>query len=472
LVRVGPGGRTYLLDDHGLRFTVGGLVQFWREDTSANGAVYKSLQDPPFAICRQIFAIKSLRRLKPLIGVITAPTLRPDETLLALPGYDATTRLYLDLVEAPLHVPNEPTPDEARSALELLWMPFVDFPFVSPVAKAVHLAAILTTAVRMSLDAAPAFAYDATVQGSGKTLLARCVGVLAEGSDPSVWPHTVHKDDEETRKRIFTALRSGARSLIWDNVVGAFDSPALASCLTSPIFSDRILGQSVAATVPNRMLLLITGNNVLLQGEMPRRVLTCRIDPLVERPFARKFALDPYSYCRDNRQRMIAAALTLIRAGLIHGKHLPREGRLASFEHWDDWVRVAVLYANTLRPEFGDVLDSIVAQQAVDPDREVLGELLFAWRAVLGETAISVSALLTKLHGPYDSKLTPLREAVTSFFGRELKDINTKSLGKALGYRKDRIVDGLRLEHGPKQNDTQTWRVRRVSESQPVFTGI
>jgi len=465
LVRIGSNGKTYLLNENSLRYTVGGLVQFWRESTSPHGVIFESLQDPPVAICRQISALKSLRRLKPLVGVVTAPTLRPDGTLIASSGYDTATRLYLDLVEAPVHVPNEPTHEAAKSALDILWTPFIDFPFVSPVAKAVHLAAVLTTAVRMTLDTSPAFAYDAPAQGSGKTLLARCVGVLAQGSDPSVWPHTSHKDDEETRKRIFTALRSGARSLIWDNVVGAFDSPALASALTSPIFTDRVLGLSVAPAVPNRMLLLITGNNVLLQGEMPRRVLTCRIDPLVERPFARRFALDPFSYCRDNRQRMIAAALTLIRAGLIHGKHLPREGRLASFEHWDDWVRVAVLYANTLRPEFGDVLDSIVAQQAVDPDREVLGELLFAWRAVLGETAISVSALLTKLHGPYDSKLTPLREAVTSFFGRELKDINTKSLGKALGYRKDRIVDGLRLEHGPKQNDTQTWRVRKISGS-------
>ena len=472
LVRIGTGGRTYLLDEHGLRYTVGGLVQFWRESIGPGGVYFESLQDPPVAICKQISALGSLRRLKPLVGVLTAPTLRPNGTLLTTPGYDATTRLYLDMIETPPYVPNEPTPDDAKTALDILWTPFVDFPFVSPVAKAVHLAAVLTTAVRTTLDASPAFAYDAPAQGSGKTLLARCDGVLAQGTEPSVWPHTAHKDDEEVRKRIFTALRGGARTLIWDNVVGAFDSPALASSLTSPIFSDRVLGQSVAATVPNRMLLLITGNNIALQGEMPRRVLTCRIDPLVERPFARRFALDPYSYCRDNRQQMVAAALTLIRAGLLHGKDLPRQGRLASFEQWDDWVRVAVLYANTLRPEFGDVMESIVSQQAVDPDREALGELLCAWHEALGDNAVTVPTLLTKLNSPIDATLAKLREAVTSLFGREIKDINTKSLGKALGYRKDRIVDGRRLEHGPKQNDVQTWRVRRVLESQPAFTGM
>ena len=80
LVRVSEGGKTHLLDEHGLRYTVGGLTQFWRESVGPGGVIFESLQDPPIAICRQVSALKSVRRLKPLIGVITAPTLRPDET--------------------------------------------------------------------------------------------------------------------------------------------------------------------------------------------------------------------------------------------------------------------------------------------------------------------------------------------------------------------------------------------------------
>lgn len=64
------------------------------------------------------------------------------------------------------------------------------------------------------LPTAPAFAFDAPVQGSGKTLLAKCVGALMEGRVPDVWPHTAGRDDEETRKRLFTMLRSGARALV------------------------------------------------------------------------------------------------------------------------------------------------------------------------------------------------------------------------------------------------------------------
>jgi hypothetical protein len=169
---------------------------------------------------------------------------------------------------------------------------------------------------------------------------------------------------------------------------------------------------------------------------------------------------------------MIVAALTLIRAAVLNGKAISRKGRLASFEAWDDWVRLAVLYANTLRPEFADVMDSITTQQAVDPEQEALGDLLTAWRAVHGDKSITVADFLANISRCFDPTLTQLREAVVSFFGRDLSDISAKAFGKALGYRKDRIIHGLRLEHGPKQNDKHTWRVRTVSDRQPAFTGM
>src|SRR5690606_36965804 len=101
------------------------------------------------------------------------------------------------------------------------------------------------------LPTSPAFGLDAATQSSGKTLLAQCVGALAEGRDPDIWPHTKGRDDEETRKRLFTALSSGSRVLVWDNILGQFDSAAIASPLTAPVYKDRVLGKSEAPSVPN-----------------------------------------------------------------------------------------------------------------------------------------------------------------------------------------------------------------------------
>ena len=464
IVRIGHGGAMYIFNESSLRYVVGGLVQFWSQKKVPNVGMVEVLRDPPPPICSSVISLGNQRRLKPLVGVITAPTLRADGSLLNKAGYDLKTELIYEPVGNVLDIPMYPSRGQALQAIQELWKPFENFPFCGPVDRAVHLAALLTAAVRSSMTVAPGFAYDAPTQGSGKTLLARCVGVLLSGTEPSVWPHTAGRDDEEIRKRIFTVLRSGARVLIWDNVVGAFDSPSMASCMTSPMLTDRVLGQSISSTVPNRMMLILTGNNLTLQGEMPRRVLVCRIDPAVERPFSRHFELEPFGYCRANRQKMIAAALTLIRAYLTHGVATALNGRLASFEDWDECVRHSVSYANELMPDtFGDVMDSIVANQAADPELETLTIFLKAWFDAFPTRAISASELITSVSGIVnDPKLIRLKKAIEDLPLSNNQQLNSKSVGKYLGYRKGRVAGGLVLEPGLKISDRQTWRVKRI----------
>ena len=464
LVRVGHAGVLHPLDENSLRYVAGGLTQFWQMRESPQGVFVEALRDPPPAICKNILSLGTQRELKKLSSVITAPTLRPDGTVLDLPGYDPKTQLLFDSMDAPQCVPAFPTQSQALAALDQLWHPFADFPFCGPLDRAVHLAALLTTSIRASLPASPGFAYDAPIQGSGKTLLARCVGVLVQGSDPSVWPHTTGRDDEEIRKRVFTVLRTGSRVLIWDNVVGTFDSPAMASCMTTPTLSDRILGQSVSSTVPNRLMVILTGNNITLKGEMPRRILVSRIDPQTEKPFARSYDLDPYGYCRQHRQTMLVAALTLIRAFLNHGCTAKITGRLASFEDWDAWVRRTVIYANELKPGmFGDVMDVVQANQSTDPEQEAWSSVLSAWEGLFGSKAITVAELLaaaTVFMG--DDKSKRLSEALEALTNTDKRQLNAKSVGRYLGYRNGRISGGRVLEKGPKVDDRQTWRVKVV----------
>jgi hypothetical protein len=464
LVQISDDGAMLSLTANSLRYVAGGMVQFWETVMRANGPV-DVLRDPPPALCQTIIDLRDVRVLKKLNGLITTPTLRPDGTLLQRIGYDKETGLYYSGPRYLARIPLSPSREEAQQALEALWKPFTDFPFCSNLDRAVHLSAVLTSAVRAVLPAAPGFAYDAPIQGSGKTLLARCVGVLAQGEEPSVWPHTANTNDEETRKRIFTVLCSGKRVLIWDNVVSTFDSAALAACMTSPTYTDRILGKSDSTTVPNRMLLVLTGNNIQLQGEMPRRVLVSRIDPQTEKPFAREFALDPYAHCRAHRQSMVEAALTLIRAFLTCGCKRPISGKLASFEEWDSWVRRAVIFADELRPGmFGDVMDVIKANQAVDPELETLVGLLSAWHSAFGSRPVHAADVIQEAFGAFGlpgGKHRELQEALHGLPVRDPRSINAKSLGRYLGNRKDRRVGGFWLRGGPKVDDKQTWCVER-----------
>ncbi len=462
LVQLNCGGQLQPLTESSLQYVAGGLVQFWAIQSVGN-SVKEVLRDPPPKVCKMVIDLRS-RRLKKLNAIITAPTLEPDGCPLTARGYDAATGLYLDTPFSQFSIPERPTREAARKALENLWYPFKDFPFCGPIDKAVHLAAILTAAVRPALPTAPAFAYDAPIQGSGKTLLARCVGVLAQGTDIGVWPHTATRDDEEVRKRLFAILLAGVRAIVWDNVVGAFDSAAMASCITSPSYQDRVLGKTESRHVPNRLMILVTGNNIELKGEMPRRVLVSRIDPATDQPFARAFHLDPFSYCRDYRQQMIVDALTLIRSMLTCGCSTTVAGKLASFEEWDAWVRCAVIYANELWPgQFGDVMEAVVKNQSADPELDAIGSLLHAWEQVFGRESITVACVINKIKfSASSSHEGELRESIEGLVGRTINQISAKALGRALHYRKDRIVDGRRLEVGPKVDGTKTWRVQRV----------
>jgi len=437
------GGRVHTLCEHALAQHLADVTQFWKYVKSGD-AVVPADCDPPSALLRQILAIGERRRLKPLDGVITAPTIRRDGSVLDQPGYDPVTRLFFDPMGEDIpEIPLRPTRDEVEAALCTLLHPFESFPFVDARAKGAHLAALLTAAVRAVLPTSPAIAYDAPIQGSGKTLLAKCVGALCEGRAPDIWPHTKGREDEEVRKRLFTALLAGNRAMVWDNVTGVFNSASLAGFLTADVYTDRILGKSESHRLPNRALLLMTGNNLQLAGDLPRRVLVCRIDPKTSQPLARQFDIDPLEWTLENRLPMLAAACTLIRAQMAQGTQ-PGPGRLASFEVWDELVRQTVVWLNQdIRPgAFGDPMDLVCEAQAADPDAEVLGALLLALRDQFGGGEFSAKDVQARAEG--SEACAALRAALLDL-GGEAALSSTRSLGRLLKAREGRIISGICL---------------------------
>jgi hypothetical protein len=318
------------LNPDSLRYYAGGLVQFWRWHKPPKGDLVEVLADPPGSICKTVLSLKKIRRLKPLRAIITAPTLRPDGSLLCELGYDAATGLLYECASGvPPEIPVNPTMEQCREALDTPWGPFRLFPFCGPVDRGVHLGALLTAAVRAVLPTAPGIAYDAPGRGSGKTLLGKCVSALMTGEIPIPMPATPD-NEEETRKRLFASLLAGDRVVFWDNVKGIFDSPALAAFLTSERYRDRVLGKSETPTVPNAALVVLSGNDLTLAGDMPRRILVSRIDPAMERPYTREFDFDPLAICLGARERMVAAALTLLRGWLSSGLERLGKGNFAS----------------------------------------------------------------------------------------------------------------------------------------------
>lgn len=454
-------GRVHSLCEHSLSHHIGTVTQFWKLVPQGQTAVPVDC-DPPAGLLKQIISQGERRKLKPLNGVITGPMIRLEGSVLDKPGYDVETRLLFDpMGEAVPDVPMHPTMKQAQNALDLLLQPFQTFPFVNSTAKGALLAAILTAAIRPVLPTAPAFAFDAPIQGSGKTLLASCIGAIIEGRAPDVWPHTQGRDDEETRKRLFTALRSGCKALIWDNVVGTFDSASMAAFITAEAMIDRILGKSESIRIPNRALLILTGNNLSLAGDLPRRVVICRIDPETDQPFARQFDVDPLQWVLENRTAMLAAACTLIRARFTHMTK-PAAGQLASFKTWDDLVRQTVVWTDmALHPdEFGDPMDLVREAQAADPESDALFTLLDALHDQFAAREFTAKDMQTEAKA--NMMQSPLTSALLDLAGdRALNSV--RSLGRVLKFREGRIVHGLRLTgREDKNRGARMYRVKNV----------
>jgi hypothetical protein len=114
----------------------------------------------------------------------TAPTLRPDGSILKEPGYDSRTGIYYDPrgVEFPA-IPPEPSREEALSALATLDALIEEFPFVDNISRSVALSLFLTVTIRLSLRTAPMHAISANVAGTGKSKLANVASILATGHE-------------------------------------------------------------------------------------------------------------------------------------------------------------------------------------------------------------------------------------------------------------------------------------------------
>ena len=271
-----------------LRLQLTRLVHLQRFDQRRNKWVDT---DAPDALARAVLASAPWPQLPTLTGIIEAPTLREDGSLLDQPGYDDATGLLFDPGDAKFPpIPRRPSRKQAEAALELLKEIFKDFPFTDEPSRAVAIAACITSLVRRRLRAAPLFGFSAPKMGSGKSLLATVVSYLATGRDPAMMSQI--DDPESERKRLFSLLLDGDPVVLLDNVERPLKSDALCSILTEPMFQDRLLGTNRKAVVATNVLFMATGNNITVAGDLTSRTLLATLDPHCERPEEREFDVD------------------------------------------------------------------------------------------------------------------------------------------------------------------------------------
>jgi hypothetical protein len=468
LARVTPRGKVLRVDLQWLADYLSRHVDFYEWQNAKDGGVVRVRADPPLWLCARIMSKVDDADLSTLKGVITAPAMRLDGTILDTPGYDAETQLYLMPGDWP-EIQMYPTRAELEAAWKTLWTPYKQFPYATVNDRSATVAAILTAVMRRVLPTAPGFLFQAPVAGTGKTLLARCIALLCS---PSVGLMSQCREEDEMRKRLLAYALEDTPSILLDNAKGEFKSSALEAFLTSEEFSDRVLGATESATAPTNILFLISGNNLVLRGDLYRRVLTARIDAGVEQAkvHRRTFDVDAKTYCTTHRLELAAAALTLLRGYLASTSDAAQRGNrgLASFEKWDVFVRQTVIWlGNEGFEELTDPTLAIENTQADDVDHQRLAAFLELTDLVMQGAAWRVAELIERVNAaPLASEeWTALRQLLCEISAKDGgSNINPRILGGWVKDKLDARCNGLRIiKAGIKWNTTQ-WQVIRERE--------
>jgi hypothetical protein len=399
-------------------------------------------------------------KLPVLTGIICAPLVRPDGSLLDAPGYDDATGLFFATEETWPPVPNEPRREDAREALETLRAPFEEFPWAAEEGitadhnRAVLVAAILTAIERRILGACPVFGFTAPTPRTGKSLLAESIAIIAIGKPAPVT--AVSTEQEELRKAFTAALREGQSIINLDNIEGILRSPDLCKIITQAEFSDRLLGETKMLELPTNVMWTATGNNFAFGGDLAQRALLCRIETKKERPEDRSFKIPNLpTYLTEHRQKLVVAALTILRAFSVEERPKQDVKPWGGFDDWSRLIREALVWAGEADP-----CATRTAAIGDEPDTENTAEALRQLAAAFpGKTFILEEAI--KRANESNGNLRAALEHVVP------EELDTKRLSYWARKWNKRTVGGLQLVNSGRGTNARNWKIEIVWEPKP-----
>lgn len=421
----------------------------------------------PRSVAAMLLSRYGAWRFHPLVGVITAPTLRPDGSVIDRPGYDAATGLLLAAhnVTYPA-IPSKPTREQGRAALDLLLNEVLSgFPFAEPHDQSAALSAILTACVRHSLQFAPLHAFDAPRAASGKSLLADTAALIATGATATVMSFPPEPD--ELRKRIMAVLLQGDSIINLDNLEEPLKGDSLCTVLTAQTFSERVLGANRNATASTACTWLATGNNLIFQGDMTRRVVCCQLDPQCERPEERQFSRDLREWIPANRPALVTAVLIALRAYIVAGKPRQNIPILGGFEDWSNLIRSALIWLGEADPTAGKV-----RIEDTDPVREKLRGLALAWYLTFKTVPSTCNEAIFKANekiwdeGNEVRAYPALHDVLSEHFSDRRGELSGRLMSWFLRQQTRRVECGLRFEVVGKYGVRQKWRIAVADQSE------
>jgi len=216
-----------------------------------------------------------LKALPPLVAVnrVRLPVWSKNGSIRLLPlGYDQETAILTDPAD---RVSSDKIlePEEAKKFFTEL---FSEINFAEgdrARGEAVQLSMMETFFCRHLLKAKalrPGILYSANHEGAGKTTLAYLDMIPVLGYAPT---GNAPEKNDEMQKLIFSTLCDGKPALFLDNTKNRLSFPALEAFMTAIDLTERILCTNHVVTLPNNLVVVITGNGCSISGDLRRRVL-------------------------------------------------------------------------------------------------------------------------------------------------------------------------------------------------------
>ncbi len=471
-------------DDDGVKRAAGALVirevgdyflkermiaaaQFVELRRDKQGEVVRAKKKLPLSFAKHYAERAGLWELPELVGISEAPTLRADGTIVLQEGYDPASGLIIDTqrVEFP-PIPEHPTKEDAKAALKQLLDVIGEFPFepddpshdpldleAPSASRSVALSMILTAVIRRSLRTAPMHGLSAPTMATGKSLLADVAAMIATGRPAPVISYS--PKEEENEKRLFACLRQGDPLLAIDNIDVPVSGDALCSILTAEVWQSRVLGVSLNTTVSTKTLMIANGNNLSFRGDMATRVVVARLDARTDDPGERTFRYDLKELVPRERPRLVAAALTILRAFIVAG--MPQEGvkPFARFEDWSRLVRGALIWLGQSDP--------VATRKKVatsDTVGAALAELHEVWQAAFGHDWKQPGNVI-EAAADEDRRLGhpgPIGMALSAFYPNP-RGVNAIGLGRQLSKYANRRIEGRWIELDPNSKTGNRYRL-------------
>lgn len=432
-------------------FLLSDVIDFYREKQprSKKAVMIEVPAKPPQDLVHMVLG-NPPKEVPRLHGITNTPYFTKTGRLVEKPGYDQEAGLYLKPIADVAPIPRNPTHLEIYQALKTIYKIVRDFPFETKADRANLLALMLLLPAREMIDGpTPIHLIEAATPGTGKSLVVQALMRPLLGVNPTM--RAEPKDDSEWAKVIASAMLSGERLFVVDNINNSLMSGTLSNAVVSHKFSTRALGYNKDIKGEIKWGWVMTGNNIKASMEVARRIVRTRMIAPAERPWEReqdKFHIPKLMRWVDMNADLVCwSALTLVQAWVVSGMK-GGSANLGSFERWAE-VMSGILECIGVKGFLSNINESF---DDIAEETESWSDFVKVWWSqhtnALHATKdlydlIAINGLDLDLHGDNDSA-------------------QIRSLGKKLGLQKDKVFDTYRIVKGKGRN-RRMWQLEKIN---------